>query len=83
MVKERRYHWQEAAAQVEQLKINALSAPSLVFKAKIIKRDQMREQRRKDIPVQEYNPCKCHIYIYRYSVFEYTLIIIIIIKLEI
>ena len=40
MVKERRYHWQEAAAQqVEQLKINALSAPSLVFKAKIIKRD--------------------------------------------
>lgn len=81
MVKERRYHWQEAAAQVEQLKINALSAPSLVFKAKIIKRDQMREQRRKEILVQEYNPFKCHIYIY--SVFEYTLIIIIIIKLEI
>lgn len=42
------YHWQKAAAaQVEQQKINALSAPSSVFKAKIIKKEKMRETEEK------------------------------------
>lgn len=82
MVKERRYHWQEAAAQVEQLKINALSAPSLVFKAKIIKErldERAKEKRDTGAKIQSMQVS----YIYIYSVFEYTLIIIIIIKLEI